>query len=291
MHTSSSSADPCEPLRGIAWRRLRVRLRNVRNAFAKEPPLFIFKGVLKSACSSVEGLKCDYFYHPAGPPWGARIAKDHAYDLDIVFPAATGSEVGAFRDGLARQVEKTPRNFAIESLGPVEQRDLAALESEWRHDPRDTDEVCLDFITPLDFTPPDPARPWMLPAAHLLRLCTVHLVRLFPALPWPMEIPSAGLETLPWFWETAETLWHRSKSQPGTRQPFGGMTGPLFLRGDRVSVLPVLLACSELHTGYGNGDEHGLLAQRHAHHPIASAAGHFILRTGRDHSDFKRRNR
>lgn len=281
-----NAPNPLDALRAIRWHRLPLRLRNVRNTFAKEHPLFIFKGIFKFACSRAEPpLACDYLYHSVAQPWPGRIGKGQVYDLAVIFPQADAATVDRFAAGVARQLRETPRNFEIESIGPAEVRDLAALEREIL--PRldlAADEVCLDFLTPLPFHPIDPQRPWLLDSAQLARLGAVHLARLFPQLPWPLEFDCAGVETLPYFWNPADAIWHRAKSQPG-RQLLAGMQGPLYLRGEWQKLLPLLLLGAELHTGHGKGDEHGMLAQRHTHHPFSNPLGAYRLRTGRDYFD------
>ena len=281
-----------DALRDLRWLKLPLRLRNRRNAFAREHPLFIFKGIFKFACSASDPpLSCDYLYHPVGEPLPRRIQRGQSYPLEIVFPLADEAAVQRFSEGVVRQLEKQPRNFEIEQIGPPEVRSLAEVERGALHSlDLSANEVCLDFLTPLVFNFIDPKRPWMLDAAGLIQLCAVHLARLYPQLPWPMEIDASGIQALPYFWDS-ESIRHEAKSQPTrpngrrTLQTLEGFTGPLFLRGAWQRLLPLLLVCSELHTGYGKGDLHGLAAQRHVRHLLASPQGAFRLRTGRTFFD------
>lgn len=280
-------------LRELRWYKLPLRLSNRRNQYAREHPLFIFKGIFKFACGLCDPpLSCDYLFHPVGQPLPGRVRRGQVYDLEVIFPQGDETLLQRFIDGVTRQLGKQPRNFDLESIGPAQCRALADVEAEVLPTlDAASDEVCLDFVTPLVFNSPDPLRPWLLEASGLIQLCTVHLARLYPQLPWPLDTGSlAGIQALPYFWEN-DAIWHRSKSQPPapdgqhTRQKIEGFTGPLYLRGDWRRLLPLLLVCSELHTGYGKGDLPGLAAQRHARHPISNPQGAFRLRTGRTFFD------
>ena len=282
--------DALEPLE---WQKLSIRLVNRRNTYAREHPMFIFKGILKFACSVQNPpLQCDYLFRPARAPWPHRIQRDQVYDLEVVFPGCDAATVDRFVAGLLRQLEQTPRNFELISVGKPESRNLAALEHE--NDGIDTSlpEICLDFLTPLAFNAADTRRPWLLDGQSLISLCTVHIARLYQSVAWPLNAGAANVETLPYFWEPVRIV-HGSKSQPRradghlSHQKVEGFVGPLYLRGDWQEILPLLRVCSELHTGYGRGDLNGLHAQRHNRPTISNPQGGFLLSTSRTYFDRK----
>ncbi len=273
-------------LRLLRWRRLRVTLRNVRNDYAREHPFFVCKALLKSAASQA-GLagKVDFLWRPSSAPLPHRVRKGHLYALDLVFPGAGQEDVAAFAGGLRTWAADGRHNFTLERLGEPEERGLGILEAEMLGALDTTaGEVCLDFLSPLAFKSSDSRRPHVLEAQALIDFCTVHLARLFPEQMLPAGIEAGRLETLPWFWEEVglggSPIRHKSKSQPG-HVHLCGYVGPLYLRGEWQRHLPVLLACSELHAGFGRGAKDLRTNSPDKREALSHGHGGFILKTGR----------
>ena len=267
-------------LDAVRWHRFRFTLQNRRTISRRsmEHPLFAFHSILLEAREHSNTKDIDFLFHPVGKPFLQHVVEGHSYDLEVVFPIADADTVRRFSEAIPVR----PPNFELISCSPVQKRSLACLQAEMTNViDFSLDEICLNFITPLKFHPVDPKQPWLIDSATLTDLCTVHLARLYTNLPWPMGLDSSKVQTLSEFWFPAlsegSRLHHKSKSQGGHRQTLEGYVGPLYLRGEWQPFLPLLLICSELHTGYGIGDEHGLLAQRFARHTLARSAGAFRL--------------
>lgn len=242
-------------LGALRWHTLQLTLRNRRNTFAREHPLSIFDAILKFA-ARIPGREWEgeAFFVPAEST-GAIVRKGREYRLQLVFPHAVPEQARHLADNVAHWLGDPANNFEVTACGPAVERSVAMVECEWRaaQGVADTvpDEVCLDFLTPLTFTPTDPQRRWLLDAHALLQLLANRLARFYGAALMPESEAFAdmagGLTLLPWFWEYAE-FRHRSRSGKGERF-INGMTGPVYLRGNLAPVLPLLLACTELGAG------------------------------------------
>lgn len=214
---------------GLAWHKVSARLLNTRNRFAREHPLFVLKSILLHA-NRIAGDELEFVFHPVSDAFASRITRDATFDIEVVFPKATGN------------------NFSIERVSDPIPRTLAALEEEAAAVlDLSSPELCLEFLTPLAFKPVDPQRRWLLEPEPFFDLLRRRLKTLWPDLPEPDPVPD--IRILPYYWEfTAQT--HESKSAPvdgDGREQILGMIGPLYLRGNWRPVLPLLLLCSELH--------------------------------------------
>jgi CRISPR-associated protein Cas1 len=134
--------------------------------------------------------------------------------------------------------------------GPHE-RSLAALEAEAAPWPEGLDEVCLDFITPLEFRPADPKRRWLIDRQAFMRLLIGRLKTLF-GVDIGRDDPDwdgLALNTSCWHFDPGE---ERKPASNDGRQMIKGVVGPLYVRGEIARIRPLLLACSELHAGKGD---------------------------------------
>lgn len=242
-------------LSALHWHVLQLTLRNRRNTFAREHPLSIFDAILKFA-ARLSGREWDgeVFFVPHASP-GSIVRKGREYRLQLVFPHAGADDAQYFADNVVQWLRDPANNFDVIACGPPVERSVAMVENEWRIAQgvggKVPDEVCLDFLTPLTFTPADSRRRWLLDTQALLQLLTNRLARLYGAALQPECVGlcdvARDLSVLPWFWDYVE-FRHRSRSGKGERF-INGMTGPLYLRGNLEPVLPLLLACTELGAG------------------------------------------
>lgn len=282
---SEPSAMPMGSLESICWHRLHLRLRSRKVAERMGHPASIFHAVLLGARGiAKEKRSCDFFFRPRFLPWPDDIVLGETYELAVVFPVATRRQVQAFANAIPVQLSRPPHTFELETLPIVEYRNLARLEAETATSlSKSAPEIFLDFITPVEFHSAVADQPGVLDAERLARLCAVHLARLYTDLPWPLPFDATDIEitytSLARVKRGANPLMLRSRSQGGSKRVVRGLMGSVCLRGKWQRLLPLLLPCSEVHTGYGKGDEHGLFAQRHVRNPIASFEGGFLLRT------------
>lgn len=277
MNTSKLS----QQLEPLHWRRVRMEFRNLKNEHARQHPMFVFNSLFKEGAKRA-GLRdqIDYFYRPVGQPFPTRVLLQHRYQLQLVFPVAESASAEKLVEGVKTYLADGKKNWRWVSGDSVEERSLENLLHESNELDRSSDELCLDFLTPLVFNPEDRKRPWMFSAAQMIQFCAIHLARLFPAMTWPLDLSGAGkLQGCPYFWDPFSTK-HFSKSQHQNIW-VKGQIGPYYLHGEWQPLLPLLLLCSELHTGNGKGCAHAMEAQRKDRHLINGVTGGFELRSRR----------
>lgn len=235
---------PISSLENIAWQKVRVTLRNERNLYQKQHPLFIFQAICNFAAGKA-GINTDnLFFHPL-TRLPARIHKGVVQDLEIVFPGDDSAMAARFLDGLAEHLKDSANNFSLLDHGEVLSRNVGQVAADLG--PLPDEEICLDFLTPFPFEPQCKERNWLISPSHFVRLLVNRVNRYFQLGLTPDNFPCASLRMLPYYWEF-EQHSHQSRSNSG-RQYAVGMSGPLYLRGELRPLLPLLLACSELHCG------------------------------------------
>ncbi len=269
-------------LHALRWLRLRIPLECSTNREARRHPHFVIRAVLYCARSlpsnPLPHLKLHW--RPSRDWWGERLHKSRIYHTDVFLPGASREEAEAFRTNLASHLAE-PRNGFTPPQGTLTtERSLAILEQE-ASEPRlldlSSDEVCLDFITPLTFRRADPNRPWLLAGQELGRLFADRLE--------PLGIPRASIESLPWqglqiipcYWNIyprAETDRPAAESWKG--ETVKGCRGPLYIRGSWQPFLPLLLLGQELQLETGDEARRG--------------QGAFRILTGRPFFDLALRN-
>lgn len=272
-------------LERISWYRLCFRLKNCRIAKQMTYPGAIFQAILKGVHGIANrGKACDFFFGPTFHPWPDDVVFGDSYDLTVVFPLASRYQAERFAHALPLQLARNqPRTFVLDGTLALQRRDVAKvgadaallLDASAPH-------IFLDFVTPVELPREISYSPTLLDAGMLMRLCAIHLARLYVDLPWPMAFETNDIGVN---WERVapatrggEPIRIKSRSQGGLRIVRGHI-GSLRLSGGWQRLMPLLLLCSELHTGYGKGDEHGFYAQRYARRAIASFEGAYRLRT------------
>lgn len=239
------------PLYSHRWWVLRVTLVNTRNVYSREPPAAVFEALFRSAasrqCPPPEEL---WFYHPK-QRLGERIKKGGNYHLEIVFPQSTRSTVKSFASRLASVLENPKKNFALANCEDPEERFLGRIEEETPELDNSTEEICLNFTTPLAFKPVDPSRRWHITMEVLFRCLFRRIEALWgDTFEWTPDMLE-GLKVVPCYWDYTQKV-HRSKSSGG-KQFLNGCIGSLYLKGNVKPWLPLLRICSEVHaSGFGD---------------------------------------
>ncbi len=261
----------------FTWPVISLRLRNLRNQFAREHPLWILKAVLLSSLRARGIERRPFLFHPRFEPFGDRVRLGRIYDIEVACPGWTIEDASEFQGAIAEWLSDPAHNFSIEEMHPIESRrwDETAARIEGRLD-LSADEVCLDFITPFAFSGPAPDDHGVrrrIEPGHLRALIDRRSDELGLPTPGDTADPVFGsLRCLPWFWSFQKHT-HRPKSARGeggsTRQDLTGMQGPLYLRGPWKEILPYLVLCSELHIG----------------NRVGNGAGRFVLHTARTFFD------
>jgi CRISPR-associated protein Cas1 len=218
---------------------------------AKAHPLSVFQAIIKSVTSSVDPTGDPHiFFHIKDRRHTFKIRELDRINLEIFFCHKDAAYVDRwqqdFRDYLTDQ--KTGRNFDIVELGDVEERDFNTLLSETGALPEEG-ELCLEFLTPLPFTPAKGRDRTFLSKPQFIELFEKRFQKLFG-----VEVPYRGLKDdfrlLPYYWNYTE-IRHPSASQPGHVQYINGCTGKLYLKGRWCGLLPFLILGSEIHAGSG----------------------------------------
>lgn len=244
------------PLPALRWHRLRVDLRCTRNTFAREHPLAIFDAIFRGAAAR----RCPppdqpWIFHPL-QPLGDRIRAGRVYPLALIFPSSSGEVVAEFSRRLATYLAEPRRNFELVQALPPETRSLAEMEQETAELEQAPGEVCLEFLTPLAFRPPDPRRRWLITVPTLFEGLARRVERLWGVrLDWPAGALD-GLRLLPCCWHYVEHR-HASKSSAGA-EFLNGCVGPLYLQGELAPWLPLLRLGQEVHVAGMDGRGHRL---------------------------------
>lgn len=237
-------------LRALRWTRLRCAVRNLHAAEAREHPLWILHALLMFAVPpEAKDGRSRFTFRPLVAT-GDTIQRDQVYPLEILFPGDDLTLAQTCAKGLEQHLADPRHHFALVGLEPPQVRCLADLEQTSPPWPEDLDEVCLEFQTPLAYTPAHPARPARLDALQLGAL-VAHRIRHFFIQP----PPSPGEH-----WTRLRTLWaywrfveypHQARSGAGVKT-IAGNVGPLYLRGrpaELAAVRPWLLLASEIGAG------------------------------------------
>ena len=240
---------PCfRPLLGLSWQTLRIELRNTRNTFARQHPLAVFAAICKHAAKRAGIPHHEYFYHPLQDPPDDRIRKNTIYPLELVFPHGNSGDNKTserFLTGLTEHLDNPRNNFTLHCAEPARNRSLADLLTE--NPLTNPQEICLDFITPLPFTPKEKGQRHLIDRDIFFRKLEARIKRTFD-----LDLPEAEaswneIRLLSCYWEYYER--QRDSGSNTGRQYLNGTVGPLYLRGEIASVYPLLLLCSEISSG------------------------------------------
>jgi CRISPR-associated endonuclease Cas1 len=221
------------------WVRLRASVHCTRRPGLHQWLPFTIRALIRSV------VKTPFTFHP----WQG----EHLPDFPE--PGSTTAIEMLLTNLEAKSVTETCRR--LESLsfddyrltldGPPEKRRIGDLLEERGGGFRGLGEVCLDFLSPLILAP-EPLREENLPdAKKFLRILEARVRAVGCGGLWPESQPS--VELIPWHMRMAPVRSRPSKSQPGHREFLRGVLGPLLVRGDLETLLPLLLLVEELHLG------------------------------------------
>lgn len=252
MQNRGSTAMNDDVLSSLRWRRLRAALVNIRSSpAAKAHPLSIFQAIIKGVTSSVAPIgEKHIFFHIKDRRHSFKIREADRINIEIFFCGEDAVYADkwreAFRDYLADLA--TGKNFDIIELGDAEKRDFNSLLSDAAA-LHEEGELCLEFLTPLPFTPAKNRHRTFLSKSQFIGMFEKRFQKLFG-----MEITykkhGDDFRLLPYYWNYTE-IRHSSHSQPGHTQYINGCTGKLYLKGRWSGLLPFLMLGSELHAGSG----------------------------------------
>lgn len=205
-----------------------------------EPLLAVLKAIWKHTARQAGGL-LPACYGPATPvPLALTPTLGSSYALKLIFAEQDRARVIAWQEALRNHLENKKHNYTVTQMAEPEWRTWESLQAEPLDLDLTSEELCLDFLTPMFFNKPLPAtglppHAWLLTEAELRRRVVERWFLATGERPDLKSLPA--LEVRPWFWEHVHTR-HASKSQGGTHQPYAGCLGPLYVRGDWQSWLP-----------------------------------------------------
>ncbi|GAB4408267.1 MAG: hypothetical protein OHK0032_03680 [Thermodesulfovibrionales bacterium] len=220
-------------------------------------PLSVFQAVIKGVAASVSDIaEPVIFFHIKDRKHTFRLRESDRINLEIFFCRQDLAYVNQWRDAFKAYIADhvTGKNFDIVELGEIEERCLDDAESNVG-DLHDEGELCLEFLTPLPFTPTKNRHRTYLTAERFVKLFEKRFQKLF-GIEITYKKQSDDFRLLPYYWNYTE-IRHPSHSQPGHTQYINGCTGKLYLKGRWAGFLPFLILGSELHAGtditYGRG--------------------------------------
>ena len=239
------------PTQSTSWFRVRIALQCIRKINTRiEHPCHIFHGILIAAVkNSRDQLASVWCWHPAdSDPWPDMVEKGRIYRIDVIFAGVVAADSFFLRLNSQKIV-----NFSLESASVPEIRTPALLEKETPAPDWASDEICLDFGTPLSWEARSPNAPrgpdrWHLDTRRLVRMLH-HRLAIFLGFPEPPpETPLPEILVRSSFAKSFGGHAHASKSSSG-QVAFSGLRGPIYIRGDWQSLWLPLIICSELQLG------------------------------------------
>jgi len=187
----------------------------------------------------------EIFYHIEGKPLRYMLKEGKTFEVSFILPKSDIAFAQLFVDILHTYFQDSwnSRNIELLSLDHPKQRDLKALMKECPIS-SDSSELCLYFLTPVPFTPFHPKKRSHIDGENFLNLLTARIRRIF-GIEFTLSY-TENLMILP-YWRYEELVLP-SFSQEGQRY-INGCIGPVYIKGNIESLFPLILICSELHTG------------------------------------------
>ncbi|MCI5124629.1 MAG: hypothetical protein D3925_09165, partial [Candidatus Electrothrix sp. AR5] len=150
-----------------------------------------------------------------------------------------------FLTGLTEHLDNPRNNFTLHSAEPAQNRSLADLLTE--KPLINPQEICLDFITPLPFTPKERGQRHLIDRDIFFRKLEARIKRTFDLNLPEAETSWSGVRLLSCYWDYYER--QRDSASNTGKQYLNGTVGPLYLRGEIAPIYPLLLLCSEISSG------------------------------------------
>ena len=172
---------------------------------------------------------------------GERLVPAQCVDLALLIAQASASEATSFVDRLLGST----RNFRFEHCSAVTLRSFDDLVRETPF-VREKKMLCLEYLSPLHFSPEDSARPGAISSAQWVSIASRRVEALL-GQPIPAVDPAPDLEFDSQNWDKA-VVSAQSRSSTGTWRTIGNV-GPLLLRGAYETIWPLLLLAQEIPLG------------------------------------------
>jgi CRISPR-associated protein Cas1 len=223
----------------------------------KAHPLSVFQAIIKGVTASLGNTaEPAIFFHIKDKKHTFRMKEGDRINLEILFCRQDLAYVNLWRDAFKAYIADplTGKNFDIVELNEPEGRNLSRAAADAGELPAEG-ELCLEFLTPLPFTPAKGRHRTYLTADRFISLFEKRFQKLF-GIEITYKKQGDDFRLLPYYWHYTE-IRHPSHSQPGHTQYINGCTGKLYLKGKWSGLLPFLILGSELHAGtditYGRG--------------------------------------
>lgn len=133
-------------------------------------------------------------------------------------------------------------------------------------------------MSPLSFNPSHKKRRFILAEVDFIGLFQRRLANLFGQDVEFPEIETKKFKILPYYWKF-DSVTHASKTKHHTKLMIKGCVGRLYIKGDLKNIWPLLVLCSELHTG-------GKLSYSHGYYKLLQNSPPFFTSKLKDQKDF-----
>lgn len=247
-------ASTLELLQDLRWWRLRAKLLSLTHH--SRSWLTVFQAIIKAVTTKTAELyelnelknSNTIFFHIPDKSFNSKITEGTSFDLEILFTFLEEDHISLWRKIFIEyfKEEELSKRFILKATEDIEKRSLAELYKRYERLPEEG-EICLEFLTPLAFTPLNKKERTCLTKEQFIKLLTERFRLLFG-----IEISYTGSEDLwtllPYYWHYTE-IRHESLSQPGRVKYINGCTGKLYIKGKWKDLLPYLILAEELHIG------------------------------------------
>lgn len=250
-----------ELLNRLHWWKLNVELLSTFNHTRSW--LTILQGIIKAVTlKTAEQYNLEEFktntpvFHLTDKKFNSKIYEGTRLDLEIIFNPLNDKALYLWRQAFIEHLneDESSRRFLIREVSDLQKRDIKALMKEKDTLPQ-RGELCLEFMTPLPFTPLEGRDRCYITKEQFIKLITGRLKKLSD-LEINYEIKYGDWYLLPYYWNYTE-IRHQSLSQPGRVKYINGCTGKLYIKGNLKDLLPYLIIAEEIHIGtkitYGRG--------------------------------------
>lgn len=246
-------------LRELRWHRVSTALVNTRASEKKKAhPFTVAESILKGVAEACGGVPAgaSVFFHLPGRRHSGELRRGDRLLMEVLFCSAGQDWMSLWRRAFRAHFGDggSGRNFELAELGEVEARSYEGVAAELPELPAEG-ELCLEFLSPVPFTPQAGKPRTHLGAEALVELFQRRLALLFGATV-PYQPDGDDVTVLPYYWDYTE-IHHPSRSQRGQTQRIKGCAGKLYLKGRFGNLRPFLVLGSELHAGTKRSNSQG----------------------------------
>ncbi|MEM5807465.1 MAG: CRISPR-associated endonuclease Cas1 [Candidatus Aenigmatarchaeota archaeon] len=239
----------------ISWFKINVKLKSHRKIHTKSQPTFLtIEPIIKTINSITFGntwqtlVTKRVLYHIKDKSFQFLARPDEIINLEIIFIGLTNSEIEYWLENFNRYFTQDflNTNYELTGFSELQIRNIKIILNEFQNNLINSPEICLKFLIPVPFEPEPEKDRTFISQENFIKLFTNRLKRLFN-----IEfnfVNDTTFNVLPYYWNYTE-IKHKSRTQEGTIQFIKGCVGPIYIKGNYEEFLPILLICSELHTG------------------------------------------